>query len=148
MSTIENFSIEKELLSRIKITKDDKKEILEVGFFAEAKYESGIQVAAVARYNEFGTSKVPPRPFFRNAIKQNKNKWSKFLARELSKNIGAKDALKKLGEMMRSDIVMSITRLKDPPNSPKTIKRKKSSNPLINTGTLRRSVQYNVRRKS
>lgn len=147
MSTTENFNIEKDLLSRIKITKDDKKEILEVGFFSDAKYTSGVQVAAVARYNEFGTSRIPPRPFFRSAVKQNRNKWSKFLARELSKNLGARISLQKLGEMMRSDVIMSITRLQDPPNSPKTIKRKKSSKPLIDTGTLRRSVQFHVRRK-
>ena len=41
---------------------------VQVGFFATAKYDNGTPVAAVAAYNEFGTKRIPERPFFRQAI--------------------------------------------------------------------------------
>ena len=50
----------------------------------------------------------------------------------------------RLGEMARGDIVESITKLNTPPNSPKTIALKGSSNPLIDTGFLRANVTFKV----
>ena len=46
--------------------------------------------------------------------------------------------------MARGDIVESITQLDTPPNTPKTIARKGSSNPLIDTGFLRANVTFKV----
>ena len=36
---------------------------LKVGFFESSRYDNGNYVAEVARDNEFGTLKIPPRPF-------------------------------------------------------------------------------------
>ena len=49
---------------------------LEVGFFSTAKYSTGEYVAQVAYWNEYGTTLSPPRPFFRNAIKDKSKEWS------------------------------------------------------------------------
>ena len=115
---------------------------LQVGFFESAKYPNGIQVASVAFFNEFGTLKIPMRPFFRNAINDNTKKWFASLQQLIAYDNAR--ALDRVGEIVRSDIVNSITNLRTPPNSEATIKRKGSSNPLIDTGLLRRSVTYKV----
>ena len=99
-------------------------------------------VAQVARYNEFGTSKIPMRPFFRNAINTNTKKWFASMQQLLKANDDR--VLEKVGEIARGDIVQSITTLNTPPNKQSTINTKKSSNPLIDTGLMRRSVTYKV----
>lgn len=132
-------------LTNVKINTRDLLKVkgkLEVGFFQTAKYPNGMQVAQVARFNEFGTSKIPMRPFFRNAINKNTKKWFASLQQLLAIDNGK--ALDKVGEIARGDVVQSITTFNTPPNAKSTIKAKKSSNPLIDTGLMRRSVTYKV----
>lgn len=120
---------------------------LEVGFFETAKYSDGKNVAQVAHDNEYGTSKIPPRPFFRNAIKENKKEWlqlykdTQFQTKDMLKTLGV------VGTVIKDDIATSITDLSDPPNAPSTIKQKGSSNPLIDTGVMRNSVTYEITEK-
>ena len=45
---------------------------------------------------------------------------------------------------MKREIQQSIRQLRTPPNSPLTIAMKGSSNPLINTGKLRNSVDFEI----
>ena len=52
-----------------------------VGFFADAKYQDGTPVAAVAAWNEFGTKNIPERPFFRNALAESERGVSNILAK-------------------------------------------------------------------
>lgn len=130
-------------LSTFKINPHDLVKVkgkLQIGFFESAKYPNGTYVAQVARFNEFGTNKIPMRPFFRNAINKNVKKWFSSL-KQLSQN---DKALNMLGEIIRSDIVNSITILDTPANAESTILQKGSSNPLIDTGLMRRSVTYKV----
>ena len=132
-------------LSNININARDLLKVkgkLQVGFFESAKYPNGVYVAQVARYNEFGTSKIPMRPFFRNAINTNTKKWFASMQQLLRANDDR--VLEKVGEIARGDIVQSITTLNTPPNKQSTIDTKKSSNPLIDTGLMRRSVTYKV----
>lgn len=121
---------------------------LAVGFFESAKYDDGTQVAQVAQvafWQEYGTIKIPPRPFFRNAITKNAKKWVDTLETALKSTDGNfKKAFGILGEVAVGDIKTSITNLGSPPNAPSTIKSKKSSNPLIDTGLMRNSVTYEV----
>lgn len=137
-------------LQNIKINKKEilnflGSEKLEIGFFESAKYPSGEYVAQVARYNEFGTLNIPMRPFFRNAINKNIKKWFSTLQSAIKKDTPAKKALSIVGEVARADIIESITSLNAPPNAQSTIKQKGSSNPLIDTGLMRRSVTYKVK---
>ena len=52
-----------------------------VGFFSEAKYPDGkgTPVAYVASIQEFGTDKIPPRPFMRPAISSNKSELTRVM---------------------------------------------------------------------
>lgn len=120
------------------------KATLNVGFFESSRYTEGTYVAEVARIQEYGSIKIPPRPFFRNAIDNNMQKWLDFLGRDLVNTNNAELSYNRLGEMARGDIVESITQLDTPPNAPKTIARKGSSNPLIDTGFLRANVTFKV----
>jgi hypothetical protein len=52
--------------------------------------------------------------------------------------------LSKLGIMAQGDIQGEITSLSTPPNAPSTIRRKGSSNPLIDSGEMRGAVTYKV----
>ena len=52
---------------------------LEVGFFESATYKDGTKVAQVAYWNEYGTPTIPPRPFFRDAIKEKSKEWLKLI---------------------------------------------------------------------
>lgn len=119
------------------------KSTLEVGFLG-GKYPNGVKVASVAFWNEYGTIKIPPRPFFRNAINDNNQKWIKFL-KQKAKDSSIDNALNLTGEMVRGDIVKSITKTTTPPNSIYTISKKHSTHPLIDTGFLRASVSYQIK---
>ena len=120
------------------------KKTLKVGVFEDAKYDDGTPVAMVAFWNEFGTLKIPMRPFMRNALAKNKVKWVGFIKNQLMTGLSAETAFNRTGEIVRGDIVKSLTNLSPPPNSPYTIKRKGSSKPLIDTGLLRSSITYEV----
>lgn len=120
----------------------DKK--LKVGIFESAKYDDGTPVAQVAFWQEFGTTKIPMRPFLRNAIAKNMRKWGDSVKTALIGTNDSEKALKMLGEIMRGDIVLSLTNLNTPPNAPSTIKQKGSSNPLIDTGLLRSSISWEL----
>lgn len=141
LKTSGGFSLKQALESKLKL---GKKESLQVGFFENAKYGNGAQVASVAFWQEYGTLKIPMRPFFRNAITKNSKKWFAILGDELKTSGNAEFALNRLGEIAKGDIMQSITAIKTPPNAESTIKQKGSSNPLIDTGFLRASVNYKV----
>lgn len=119
--------------------------ILEVGFLG-GKYPNGVKVASVAFWNEYGTIKIPPRPFFRNAITNNNKKWVTFL-KEKAKETSINNAFNQTGELIRGDIVKSITKTTTPTNSLFTIMRKGSTHPLIDTGFMRASVSYQIKGK-
>lgn len=117
---------------------------LEIGFFENAKYPNGAYVATIAKYQEYGTINIPARPFFRNAINSKYQAWLNVYGKSLKNNDNYKLTLSKTGEVARNDIVKSITSINEPPLKQSTIKAKGSSNPLIDTGLLRRSVSYKV----
>lgn len=135
MSTIQQLNKKLKELSQLKI---------EVGVFEGAKYPDGKSVAKVAKDNEFGTSKIPARPAFRNAIFKNRGKWNKILIEQLKSDKDADKSLQTVGVFMVGDIQQEITNTTTPPNAPMTIKKKKSSHPLIDTGFLRASVASRV----
>lgn len=146
---------------------------IKVGFFASARYQGGTDVrgsakrgnlrsrkgkahpvALVAAWNEFGTRSkggktiTPERPFFRNAIKNTRNR--KGVASAMKQGIDAKRGIltspgaERVGEVMKGYIQTSIRDLREPPNSPLTIVWKESDNPLIDTGLMRTSVSHHT----
>jgi len=92
------------------------------------------------------TITIPPRPFFRTMITQNQRSWAPTLARILktNKRIDAESALSMLGEIMVGQLKASIIAMKSPPNAPSTIRKKGFDDPLIETGHMLNSVDYEV----
>lgn len=120
-----------------------------VGFLEGATYPDGQTVAAVAAFNNYGTSKAPPRPFFTQMIAANKNGWGAKLARILKAN--NYDAAKSLGLMgygIKGQLQSAIIAFDNPPDSPETLARKKSKHgakaTLVDTGHMLNSVDFDV----
>jgi len=103
-----------------------------------------IQVGAV---HEYGAPKrnIPARPWLRSAFDENQGKINDIKIR-LYKNIidgktNTQTALGKLGLAFETMVKRKITTLREPALDPATIARKRSSNPLIDIGQMRASVQ-------
>lgn len=119
---------------------------LEVGFLQGATYPNGTSVAMVAFYNEFGTINIPPRPFFRNAISNDSNKWGRVFTNTYRDTNNITQTLGVLGNIIKGSIIQSISATNEPPNAISTIKQKKSSKPLVDTGKLKASVTFKISR--
>lgn len=119
---------------------------IDVGFFQDARYASGESVAQVAATNEFGTSTIPARPFFRLSIEQMAEEMPSFIMSQIDVEKGEVNPqlAKYLGLWASAMVAETITTLSKPPNSPTTIARKKSSNPLIDSAKMRNSVDWRV----
>lgn len=119
---------------------------VDVGVFASAKYPDGTPVAAVAAWNEFGTATIPERPAIRIANKENE----KNLLNLIKKTVDPETMVitPRVGGLIGANhqgvTQQSITKLSTPANAPGTIKAKKSSNPLIDTGFYRNSITFKV----
>jgi hypothetical protein len=129
---------------------------LSVGFLEKATYpgdpddpeKAGLKVAQVAFWNEFGTSRAPPRPFFRNMIAEKAKTWGRALGLNAKNNkYDAKGTLTAMGHGIRDQLVESIVKFRDPPNAPYTIRKKGFDKPLIDTGVMQRSVDFEVKVK-
>lgn len=103
-----------------------------------------------AAYNEFGTEHIPERPFMRSGLRDGVGELrrvSKVAAKSVvdgRRTTG--QALNLIGIAGVGLIQERITDLKSPPNAESTVERKGSSNPLIDTGEMRRSVTHKVER--
>lgn len=118
---------------------------LEVGFMAGATYPDGTSVALVAALNEFGTSRAPPRPFFRNMIAAKSSGWGPAAGKLLvSNNYDVRTTLTLVGEGIKGQLQQSIASNTPPPNAPSTVARKGHSRTLIDTGQMLNSVTYRV----
>ena len=108
-------------------------------------------VAQVAAQNEYGHGRIPSRPFMRNAMRKHKKDIRKGLRRVARAETGAKPAniqMMRLGMAAQNWVRREITDLRTPPNAPMTIAKKRSSNPLIDTGRMRQEIQFRVFNKS
>ena len=119
---------------------------IEVGFYSTAKYPDGTPVPAVAAFNEFGTKNIPERPFFRLSIPHIERDGLAYLKSVVDPEtmVITRRMANKLGLIGQKEIRRSITALKSPPNAPRTISLKGSSNPLLDTGFMRQSVTWKV----
>lgn len=123
----------------------DKPATLRVGFLEGATYPDGTSVPMVAAFNEFGTAKAPPRPFFRNMVAEKSGDWPKAIAALLeANNMDAARALALTGEAIKGQLQQSIRDLDSPPLAQSTIDRKGFDKPLIDTGVMINSVDFEV----
>jgi HK97 gp10 family phage protein len=103
---------------------------------------------AIASYNEFGTSRIPERPFLRQAMAENRGAYQTLMRNDAKRIVSGEQTMRRtldrLGLKAQGDVQQSIVDLRSPPNAPSTIKQKGSSNPLIDTGSMRQAVTFKV----
>lgn len=118
-----------------------------VGFLEGATYpDSGLPVAQVAFWNEFGTTKIPPRPFFRAMIAKESPGWSVLVGKAAAYyQYDGKMVLKLMGEKIAEQLQQSIVGWQEPPNAPYTVEQKGFNKPLIHTGHMQNSIGYEVK---
>lgn len=107
-------------------------------------------LAVIAAIHEFGLGDMPQRSFLRSAYDENLPMIDKMIQRVANGavfGLGTNAALNQLGNVVQGMVQRKIVDGPFVPNSPATIKRKKSSNPLIDTGHLRQSIRYVIERK-
>lgn len=128
-----------------------KEGVCRIGFFSESKYESTLPVAKVAFYNEFGVpygtgERIPPRPFMRPALHQNRAKIiAELRARymqAMKDNRNTMSVLEDIGIKMQGLIQEQIRNTVFPPNAPSTIKKKGVNAPLRDTLVMLHSVNH------
>ena len=117
-----------------------------VGVQEGERHDNGISMVIIAAANEFGTFKIPERPALRNAFDNNRPALESLKLRLItgiySGKLTAERALGLLGEQHQRNTQKSIRDLKTPPNAPFTIARKRSSNPLVDTGQYIGSIRH------
>lgn len=138
-----------EYLSRL--AKELSSSSVKAGFIDGATYPDGESVANVAYKDEYGDPKnnQPPRPYFRNAISENKDEWAGAVGRGIASGRSVSEVLEVVGAKMAGDIQHSISVLVDPPLAKKTLELRRakgntSTKPLVDTGVMIGSVNYEV----
>lgn len=101
--------------------------------------------AQIATFNEFGYG-VPQRSFLRSTLDENQGKYGKMVVKGLIKIIDGEMSTGRLfgliGARIVGDVQKKIASGIRPPNHPYTIAQKGSSKPLIDTGQLRQSIDW------
>ena len=110
--------------------KDIKKEIAE--YVIEAGIINDEKNATKALYNEFGTEKIPERPFIRRGFDN------------IEKIVKNANTPSEVGNQMVKNMKKAILRSEYPRNAPSTIKKKGFDFPLVEYGDMYNSLTYRV----
>ncbi len=131
--------------------KDLAKLEVRIGFqHGQATEEDGTDICDVAAWNELGTVKSPSRPFLRKSVDENEEKINHFLQSkkaDLLQGKSAEQVLKEIGLFQKDLIQEKITEGSFTPNAASTIRKKGSNKPLVDTGRMRQSVNYVIKKK-
>ncbi|MFD0965266.1 hypothetical protein ACFQ02_00075 [Seminibacterium arietis] len=109
------------------------------------KDQPSFNMASLAAVLEFGNDRIPERPFLRRTLNDNQEKYSLMFVNLFKKGVEPEKIYKQLALIAQGDVQENIVHGNWVPNNPKTIKRKGSSKPLIDTGKLRQSIKGIVR---
>lgn len=133
--------------------KSARKLVALVGIPSDAKRHEdnpNIGLAEIAFIMEKGSAvnNIPARPFMHQTRDRNEKRMiglSKKLLKAISNgSTTAMDAIKKLGASYEGAMKRIFIEGSFAPNAPATVRRKKSSRPLIDTGLLRQSIKHKV----
>lgn len=128
----------------------------DVGFIDGSKtYEDGMNVPTVAYNQENGVRRwkdktgkewfIPPRPFMSYSSRLFESGFSNILAKEIVGKYDSKDALETASKKLQERIQLSIIEWTTPKNAEYTIEKKGFDDPLIETGLMFDSVEYQVK---
>lgn len=115
-----------------------------VGYSSKPHY-SGMSTAELAEKLTFGTDKIPARPHIEEGLEEGEYYIQDVIASYLRKHPSRRDA-SEIGEAMVNAIRAYIFSGALAPNAERTIKKKHSDQPLIDTGDLIDDLEYEVLR--
>ena len=133
-----------------------------VGWLESARYDDQTPVAGVAAVQEFGSPAkgIPPRPFMRVAIEENKREWRALIESGsraiIAGNETADSVMEKLGLFVVGNIKTAISQVTSPALAQSTINARLRARankntvgsldkPLVDTGTMIATVTHEVR---
>lgn len=112
------------------------------------KASNGASYVDIATWNEYGTGRIPSRPFIRISADTNKAAWAK-IAQQCVNNVidgdSPRDAAQVVGHKMVEDIRKvfgDTSKLKA--NAPSTVAKKGRNEPLVDSGEMRRRVNFRI----
>lgn len=117
-----------------------------------AEHGDGATILDIAVVHEFGLGNVPRRSFIGDWQDETEQEHAAAI-RAVAKAVVAGDVesveqgAERLGLRFVGEVQRRIAEGIDPPLDPATVARKGSSTPLIDTGQLRTSITYRVRRR-
>jgi hypothetical protein len=113
--------------------------------------DDGTSIMEIAMYNELGTSTPSPsRPFMRQSFENHQDKLQEAcdkVVTSVTKGTTARMALNELGVTVVGIIQDEIDEGAFESNAESTIKKKKSTKPLIDTGRMAQSIHYQIAEK-
>lgn len=117
---------------------------IEVGLPSDRIHNpSGLTMAELGARHEFGAKDTPERSFLRSSLVKKENQFKQNLSIISKKAIKGDDpmSLMSMFALVAQGLVQErVVEVNNPPNSPMTIARKGSSNPLIDTGEMRQGI--------
>lgn len=132
----------KQLIEQIKASCE---KAVYVGFPAEfnekVEGSDNFNLASLAAVLEFGNERIPSRPFLRQTLAENQEKYTALFVKLFESGVSIDQIYEQIALIAQGDVQQNIVNGKWTANAPSTIKRKKSSKPLIDTGKLRQSVK-------
>lgn len=119
------------------------------GVMEGATNDAHERIAPYAACNEFGTARIPPRPFMRNTLERERENWIRNVGAALANGLSPEQALELVGTRMAEAIQTTIKSNLPPPNAPSTIRRKNReeagrAGTLVDTGALLKSITHQV----
>ena len=90
------------------------------------------------------TVTIPARPWLNPGVQTGNVEYLSIIEKTVKNGNSLDGALNRVGLVAVGNVQKYMTELRTPPNAASTIKKKKSSNPLIDSGALRQSVTYKV----
>nr|DAX51463.1 MAG TPA: virion morphogenesis protein [Caudoviricetes sp.] len=111
---------------------------------------NGVSVQDYAIFNEYGTSRMPARPFFRlsvgtaNAQNEIKEYMKQQVEQIIQGGISAQQAYENLGTFVVQKIKKTIASGNFAALNPQTVKKKGHSKPLMDTHSLYESINFEI----
>lgn len=123
---------------------------VDIGYFAgESSEPNGTDTAAVAAFQEFGTSRgIPSRPFLRQTLDTKAPEWGRAITPEIIQVMlgGSVNVVyQALGHRAVNDVRETIDAGNFAPLSPATIHAKGHAKPLIDSSTMYAATNFKVR---
>ena len=121
---------------------------ISIGYFGKKRYPNGTLVSKIAAIQQYGSpsQNIPARPFLTHANKDFQERLSIQVRNKVDRRtlVVTPEMAEELGKVGVDSIARAITQLKRPPLAASTIRKKGHDDPLIDTGLLRDSAEYEI----